>query len=125
MQALVVERLADAFRKFNTDVAIVSGLLNTFYDQDVQFGEAYNLLKTMAAEFVRLAGGGAHILLACPDTHLPLESRQRQFMNLLKKFSNRVLRSEENGKKTCFILERPYRKEYGLHEIPEMKMNYR
>jgi hypothetical protein len=125
MQALVVDRLADAFRRFHTNVAIVSGLLSTFYDQDVPFNEAYDLLKAITAEFTRLAGEGAHILLACPDTHLPLESRQRQFVGLLKNISNRALRSEGSSGKTGFILERPYRKEYGLLEIPEMKMNYR
>ncbi|MBI5116196.1 hypothetical protein HZA56_06950 [Candidatus Poribacteria bacterium] len=125
MQALVVERLAGAFRRFKTNVAIVSGLLSTFYGQDVPFNEAYDLLKAITTEFVRLAGEGAHILIACPDTHLPLESRQRQFVGLLKNISNRVLRSEGSNGRTGFILERPYRKEYELIEIPQFSQTWR
>ena len=116
MQALVVERLASGFREFNTNVAIVSGLLDTFYDQDVSFGEAYDLLETTMAELARLAERGARILIACPDTHLPLESRRKRFLNLLKKNSNKILRSETSNKDARFILEKPYRKQYGLLE---------
>ncbi len=117
MEALVVERLAGAFRRFDTNVAIVSGLLDTFYDENVQVGEAYELLRTTAAEFVRLAGQDARILIACPDTHLPLESRQKRFVSLLKKISTRVLRSEGTGGKTTFVLEKPYRKHDGLLSV--------
>ena len=120
MQALVTERLADALDRFNTNVAIVSGLLSTFYDQDVPFGEAHELLKTTTAEFVRLAGHGARLLLACPDTHLPLESRHKRFVNLLKTNSNKVLRSEGNRGEITLALEKPYRKQYGILEIPEL-----
>jgi len=116
MEALVVERLAGGFREFNTNVAIVSGLLDTFYDQDVPFGEAYGLLETTTAEFARLTGRGARILIACPDTHLPLKSRRNRFVTLLKRISDKVLRSETSNGDARFILEKPYRKQYGLLE---------
>lgn len=119
MQALVVERLGDAFRKFGTNVAIVSGLLDTFYDQDVPFEEAHDLLRTTTAELTRLAGEGARILIACPDTQLPLESRQRRFVNLLKTISNKVLRSEEDNGAARFSLEKPYKKVYERPELPD------
>ncbi len=125
MQALVVERLSDAFRKFGTNVAIVSGLLDTFYDQDVPFGEAHDLLRTTTAEFSRLAGEGAHILIACPDTHLPLESRQRRFVNILKTISNKVLRSEEDKGASRFSLEKPYKKTYERPELPDLSHRQR
>jgi hypothetical protein len=113
MQALVVDRLADALNRFDTDVAIVSGLLNTFYDEDVKFGEAYDLLKTATAEFERLAERGARILLACPDTNLPLESRQRRFVNLLKTISDKALRIEGNNGEIMYALEKPCKKQHG------------
>jgi hypothetical protein len=113
MAALVVERLAGALDRFNTSVAIVSGLLDTFYDQNVPFGEAYDLLKATTAELARLGGGGARILIACPDTKLPLGSRQRRFMNLLKKISNKTLRSDGDNVSTAFALEKPCKKRYG------------
>ncbi|UCD58678.1 MAG: hypothetical protein JSV16_06105 [Candidatus Hydrogenedentota bacterium] len=125
MEALVVERLADALRKFDTDVAIVSGLLDTFYDQDVPSGEAYDLLRTTTAEFVRLSRQGARILIACPDTHLPLESRQKRFVNLLRKISDKVLQSEGSDGQTRFALEKPHRKHYGPLEIPEFSRHQR
>ncbi len=120
MEALVLERLAGALRKLNTPIAVISGLLDTFYDEDVPFGEAHSVLKTTVAELVRLAGRGARILLACPDTHLPVGPKQRRFVNLLKKHSDKVLRSEGSNGQTGFALEKPYRKEYGLLEIPEL-----
>jgi hypothetical protein len=113
MQALVVDRLAGALNRFDTDVAIVSGLLNTFYDEDVKFGEAYDLLKTATAEFERLAERGARILIACPDTNLPLESRQRRFVNLLKTVSDKALRIEEDNGETAYALEKPCKKQHG------------
>jgi len=113
MQALVVDRLADALNRFDTDVAIVSGLLNTFYDEDVKFNEAYGLLKTATAEFVRLAERGTRILLACPDTKLPLEARQRRFVNLLKSISDKALRIEADNGDITYALEKPCRKQNG------------
>jgi hypothetical protein len=112
MQALVVDRLDAALRKYSTSVVIVSGLLDTFFDEAVPFGEAYGLLKIAAAELVRLAGNGAHILLACPDTHLPLAARQKAFTGLLKKSSSKVIRCENADMESRFILEKPYKKLY-------------
>jgi hypothetical protein len=114
MQALVVDRLEGALQRYSTTVAIVSGLLDTFYDEDVPFGEAYALLKTAAATFIRLGGQGVHILLACPDTHLPIESRQRVFLSLLKKSARKTLRCEHTETENRFILEKPHRKLYSL-----------
>lgn len=117
MHALVVERLAGALERFDTNVAVISGLLNTFYDQDVPLAETYDLLKKTTAELVRLAGRGARILLACPDTRLPLESRQRRFMNLLKRHADTVLRSEDNNGETVYALEKPCGKRYGCPSV--------
>lgn len=125
MEALVVDRLVNAFRAFNTNVAIVSGLLDTFYDQDVPFDEAYALLKTTTAELVRTAAQGARILIACPDTHLPLESRQRRFVSHLKKISNKVLRSEGSNGETRLTMEKPHQRHYGLLEPPEFRRHQR
>jgi len=122
MAALVLERLAGAFEKFNTNVAIVSGLLDTFYDQDVSFGEAHDLLKEVTAEFTRLAGEGARILIACPDTHLPLASRQRRFVGRLKDISDKVLCSEGSNGETRFLMQKPYGKYYGMFETPELAL---
>jgi hypothetical protein len=118
MHALVVDRLAGALNEFGADVAIVSGLLNTFYDEDVRFGEAYDLLKGATAEFARLAQGGARILLACPDTKLPLasqqvDSRQRRFVNLLKTVADKALRIEGKDGETTYALEKPRVKNNG------------
>lgn len=120
MHALVVERLAGGLREFGANIAIVSGLLDTFYDQDVPFGEAYGLLETTTAELARLTGRGARILIACPDTRLPLESRRNRFMTLLKKISDKALRSEASNGAAGFILEKPYRKRYGLLEASRL-----
>ena len=123
MQALVVERLAGALNRFHSSVAIVSGLLDTFYDESVPFNEAYELLKQATAELVRLAGRGARILIACPDTKLPLASRQRRLVGLLKKVSDKTLRIEGDNAKTAFALEKPYQKQYGPVEISERPRN--
>ena len=117
MQALITDRLEGALRKYSTNVAIVSGLLDTFFDQDVPFAEAHALLKSAAAEFVRLAGRGAHILLACPDTHLPLQSRQQVFLQLLKKTSQKVLYCEDTKTESRFIMEKPHKKIYARRRI--------
>jgi len=116
MHALIVERLAGALERFGANVAIISGLLDTFYDQDVPFAEAYDLLKKTTTELVRLGGNGTRILLACPDTRLPLESRQRRFMNLLTQRSDTVLRSEGSTGEARYSLEKPYRKQYGCSQ---------
>ena len=120
MEALVVERLAGGLREFDTTVAIVSGLLDTFYDQDVPFGEAYSLLETTTAELARLSSQGARILIACPDTRLPLASRRNRFVHLLKTISDKVLRSEASNGGAGFTLEKPYRKRYGLLEASRL-----
>jgi hypothetical protein len=120
MHALIVERLAAALERFGASVAIVSGLLDTFYDQDVPLTEAYDLLKKTTTELARLGGNGTRILLACPDTRLPLESRRRRFMNLLTHHSDTVLRSTGNNGETAFALEKPFRKQYGLLRTPEI-----
>jgi len=113
MEALVVRRMAPALERLGAGIAIVSGLLDTFYDQDAPFGEACKLLKSSTAEFVRLAKGGARIFIACPDTKLPLGSRQRRFLDILKKISDKTLRCEGDNGKAAFALEKPYKKSYG------------
>ncbi len=107
MHSLIVDRLAGALNEFGADVAIVSGLLNTFYDEDVKFGEAYDLLKEATAEFARLAGRGTRILLACPDTKLPLAPRQNRFVNLLKTVADKALRIEGEGDAATYSHEKP------------------
>ena len=113
MHSLVVDRLAGALNEFGADVAIVSGLLNTFYDEDVKFGEAYDLLKEATAEFARLAGRGARILLACPDTKLPLAPRQDRFVKLLKTVADKALRIEGKDGATTYTVEKPRSKSRG------------
>ncbi len=124
MQALVVDRLECAFRRFNTNVAVASGLLDTFYDEDVPFGEAYDLLETTTAEFMRLAGKGTRILIVCPDSRLPLEARQRRFRDHLIRISSTVLRSEGGEGEARFALEKPRRKLYNRLRMPELPRHY-
>ena len=115
MQALVVERLGerlgdrlgDASNRSRASVAIVSGLLDTFYDESVPFGEARELLESATAELARLAGRGARIFITCPDSKLPLASKQKRFLDLMKKISHSTIRIEEETEEAPFALEGP------------------
>jgi hypothetical protein len=111
MQALIVERLGDrlgdASNRPGASVAIVSGLLDTFYDESVQFSEARKLLESATAELARLAGRGARIFITCPDSKLPLASKQKRFLDLMKKISHSTIRIEEETEEAPFALEGP------------------
>jgi hypothetical protein len=82
MERLVSECLAFALNRYQSRVAILSGPLETFYDEAVPAVEAACLLRRMIASMRKLSEKGARVLCLCPSTSPQHQSRYGLLMQL-------------------------------------------
>jgi hypothetical protein len=95
METLITERLEEATEKFRSRIVILSGLLNTFYDEDVPILEALRLLRRSLRKLNALAE--RHLILAlCPDPPARV-SQRKGFLNLLKNQAQRIIEAKYQG----------------------------
>jgi hypothetical protein len=95
METLITERLEEAMEKVQSRIIILSGLLNTFYDEDVPTLEALRLLRKSLRKLKTL--GERHLILAlCPDPPARV-SQRKSFLNLLKSQAQKVIETKHQG----------------------------
>jgi hypothetical protein len=95
METLISERLEGTIMKFQSQIVILSGLLHTFYDEDVPIMEAFRLLKKILKKLKAVAE--RHLILAlCPDPPARV-SQRRFFLTLLKNQALRVIEARYQG----------------------------
>jgi hypothetical protein len=94
MERLVSECLAFALDRYQSRVAILSGPLETFYDEAVPAEEAARLLQRMIASLRKLSVGGSRVLCLCPNTAPQHQSRYGLLMQL-QAAATRLIHVEE------------------------------
>jgi hypothetical protein len=94
MERLVSDCLSEAFSRYRAKVAVLSGLLETFYDESVPDREVGRLLERMAKSLRRLTQQGYTLLCLCPPAPVQNQNAQR-FLNRLRGQADRVVRVEE------------------------------
>lgn len=94
MERLVAERLAPALDAHHARTAILSGPLETFYDDAVPPDEALRLLRGMLQALRHLAGRGYRLLALCPPPPAQARGRHRLLMSFQAQ-ADRLIHVEE------------------------------
>lgn len=94
MERLVSDCLASALDRYQARVAILSGPLESFYDEAVPAEEATRLLRRMIPALHKLAAKGIRVLCLCPNTSPQHQSRYGLLMQL-QAAATRLIRVEE------------------------------
>jgi hypothetical protein len=94
MERLVSECLAFALDRYQSRVAILSGPLESFYDEAVPAEEVMRLLQRMIASLRKLSAGGTRVMCLCPSTSPQHQSRYGLLMKL-QAAATRLIRVEE------------------------------
>lgn len=92
MVQLVTERLGPALRAARSSAVILSGPLETFYDETVPAAEAVRLAQVLFASLRLLAGQGCRVLCLCPPPALP---RRGHLLEALRRKADRVIEAVE------------------------------
>lgn len=102
MVQLVTERLGPALRAARGSAVILSGPLETFYDETVPAAEAVRLAQVLFASLRLLAGQGCRILCLCPPPSL---TRRGHLLETLRRKADRVIEAVE-GHEGLLLRER-------------------
>ena len=94
MERLVSDCLAFALDRYQSRVAILSGPLESFYDEAVPAEEAARLLQRMIPALHKLSARGARLLCLCPNTEPQHQSRYGLLMKL-QAAATRLIRVDE------------------------------
>lgn len=109
MERLVVERVAPALHAHRARIAILSGLLETFYDEAVPCEEALRLAQGMFRSLRTLAQRGYRVLALCPPPPAPVRSdhRRNELSASFHAHADRLIRVEEDAGGLSLREERP------------------
>ncbi|MBM4134947.1 MAG: hypothetical protein FJ245_14425 [Nitrospira sp.] len=102
MVQLVTERLGPALRATRGSAVILSGPLETFYDETVPAAEAVRLAQVLFASLRLLAGQGCRVLCLCPPPSL---TRRGHLLEALRRKADRVIEAME-GQEGLLLRER-------------------
>ena len=83
MEAAITERLPAFLRRSGASVAVVFGLLDTFYDEQAPLFEVTAALRRIITALRHLRGGDVTVLLASRDVALASRERNGLFPTLL------------------------------------------
>jgi hypothetical protein len=89
IEATMNNRLPIFLKHIDSRTALIFGLLDTFYDEQVKFDEAEQILKRVLSTLAIMKDQGINILLACTEWNVIPKERNRLFASL-KANSDRV-----------------------------------
>lgn len=124
MEAAVNDRLAPFLKRIGSNTALIFGLLDTFYDEQVRFKEVEGMLRRILIHLDKLRKQGISILIVSKEWNV-LPKERNQFLDLVKRVADTVYKLEdalpENGKQLetddeiKFLVEKERKKDYGTH----------
>jgi hypothetical protein len=89
LEAVIGERLEDALKKYQSRLCFVSGLLDTFYDEEVPLWEATRILSRVAEKLRVLANQGFRLIVIAPDPPMP-STKRRNLVPLVTRIADRL-----------------------------------
>jgi hypothetical protein len=97
MEATITDRLPEFLKKSNSQIAIIFGLLDTFYDEQAPMFEVAGSIKRVIAALQRLKQSNVSVLLASRDVRLESKERSRLMPQLLSSM-DQVFHVMEDGR---------------------------
>ena len=95
LERLISDCLMSALDRYQSRIAILSGLFDTFYDQAVPEHEAMRLFGRMMEASQKLAQHGCTVLFLCPQAPM-LTRASRRCLDQLRGQADRVIRVQED-----------------------------
>ena len=94
LERLISDCLMSALERYQSRIAILSGLFDTFYEQAVPEHEAMRLFGRMMDASQKLAQHGSTLLFLCPQAPM-LTRASRRCLDQLRGQADRVIRVQE------------------------------
>jgi len=97
LEAVIGERLEAALRKHSSRLCLISGLLDTFSDEEVPLWEAVRILHRVMGRLRSLVDQGPRVVVLAPDPPIPAVKRM-SLVPLVMKSADRIFSlSEDEG----------------------------
>ncbi len=104
MEQAIGSRLPLFLESINSNIAMIFGLLDTFYDEQASFREVQQILRRLLGTFGEIKMKGASVLLACTEWNV-LPKERNQLFATLKTGADTVYRltADHNNKPSLFL----------------------
>ncbi len=89
LEAVISDRLEEALQKYGSRLCLVSGLLDTFWDEEVPLWEASRILKKVMERLRQIADQGCRVIVLAPEPPVPM-SKRMGLVSLVKKNTDRI-----------------------------------
>jgi hypothetical protein len=105
MEQAVGNRLPLFLESIGSNVAMIFGLLDTFYDEQASFREVQQILQRLLGTLQEIKRGGVSILLACTEWNVLPKERNQLFTTLKTGMDNIYRLTVDQNNKPSLILE--------------------
>lgn len=100
METVIRHRLETGLQTYHSRLCLISGLLDTFYDEAVPLWERLRILKKIMVKLCILAGRGYQIVALAADPPSPT-TKKTNLTSIPQKYANRIFSlTETNGTST-------------------------
>ncbi len=96
MEQAVGSRLPVFLESIGSNVAMIFGLLDTFYDEQASFREVQQILRRLLGTLQEIKASGVSVLLACTEWNV-LPKERNQLFTTLKTGMDTIYRLREDG----------------------------
>ena len=97
LEAVISERLEEALKKYGSRMCLLSGLLDTFSDEEVPLWEAVRILRRVMERLRFLADQGHRVIVLAPDLPVPVVKRKGLVPFVIKAADRIFTLSEAEG----------------------------
>lgn len=99
IEQAIIHKLPRFLTKTNSKIALIFGLLDTFYDEQVPLQEVQKILHRLLLHFNKLKSEGISLLITCSEKNIAQQQRNQLFTTL-KNAMDKVykLNANEEGK---------------------------
>ncbi|MCX6144541.1 MAG: hypothetical protein NTZ35_15135 [Ignavibacteriales bacterium] len=105
MEQAVGNRLPLFLESIGSNVAMIFGLLDTFYDEQASFREVQQILQRLLVALQEVKRGGVSVLLACTEWNVLPKERNQLFATLKTGMDSIYRLTADQNNKPSLILE--------------------
>ncbi|MCX6133142.1 MAG: hypothetical protein NTU47_04930 [Ignavibacteriales bacterium] len=103
MEQAVSARLPLFLESIGSNIAMIFGLLDTFYDEQASFREVQQILRRLLGTLQDIKGNGVSVLLACTEWNV-LPKERNQLFTTLKTGMDTIYRLTDDGTNRPVVL---------------------
>ena len=105
MEQAVGNRLPLFLESIGSNVAMIFGLLDTFYDEQASFREVQQILRRLLGTLQEIKRGGVSVLLACTEWNVLPKERNQLFTTLKTGMDSIYRLTADQNNKPSLVLE--------------------